>query len=519
MRRSSLRVRLGIGAALLAAGTLLTAAILWYGMGDVARRLEKAIEADARMAAFASLSSQTANFLVVATEAVQRNLPPDVRKERLQPVEDQMRRTFVILQNDVGRAVQEAGDLGIDEQSRIATQSLGLARMSALLENVSRALASESADSASLRASIDIFSTSFDPLLSQAVNTELLFRDAILSSIDDVRNTLRFTAFTIAGLTLLAVALFYFLLIRPLFARLDRLRDAARQIGSENFGIGLPDDETDEIGRLYGETNRMAAALNARREEVQMEWSRLNDTIAERTEELRAANATLSEIDENRRRFFADVSHELRTPLTVILMEAEIGASGSGESRSAFQTIAARAERLTRRIEDLLRVARSETGRLQLDVRTVTLPDLLAEVRAECASEIDNAGMVLNAAVPPDLALEVDPNWIRQVIVGLIRNAIRHARAGGRVDLEAKVTGDCTEISVIDNGPGIAPDDQARVFDRFQQGSSGHPQGFGLGLALARWVVEEHGGEIQIESPTGRTGNGTKISVRLPVAT
>ena len=519
MHSISLRARLGIGAAVLAAGTLLMAAVLWYGMGEVARRLNNALSADTRIAAYAALSNQTASFLVVATEAVQRNLPPETRRERLQPVEDRMRRTFAVLQEDVGRAVEDAGGLGIDAQSRIATQSLGLARMSALLENVSAVLATESTDAAALRANVDVFSSSFDPLLSQAVSTELRFRDAILSSIEDLRRKLRLAAFAIAGLALLAVPLFHGLLIRPLFSRLDRLRDAARRIGSEDFGIGLPENETDEIGELYGETNRMAAALTVRREEVRSEWARLNETIAERTEELRAANATLSEIDENRRRFFADISHELRTPLTVILMEAEIGATGAGDARPAFETIAARAERLTRRIEDLLRIARSETGKLQLEVAPVALPVLIEEVRAECVSEVDNAGMVLEVADPPNLKLDVDPNWIRQVLVGLVRNAIRHARAGGRVAITASELDRGTEIAVIDNGPGISPEDRSRVFDRFQQGTSGHPQGFGLGLSLARWVVEEHGGEIAIESPPDGQENGTKILVRLQLRT
>ena len=514
----SLRTRLGIGATLLAAGTLLTAGILWYGMGEVARRLDKALAADARMATYAALSNQTANFLVVATEAVQRELPPETRRERLEPVENQLRRTFAALQADVGRAVDDAGALGIDEQSRIATQSLGLARMSALLESVSRALASDSGDPAALRASIDIFSSSFDPLLSQAVNEELLFRSAILTSIDDLRRKLRLTAFAIAGLTLLAVATFYFLLIRPLFARLERLRTAARQIGGEDFGVGLPENEQDEIGQLYSETNRMAAALTARRDEVQSEWGRLNETIAERTEALRAANKSLAEIDENRRRFFADVSHELRTPLTVILMEAEIGASGDGGARSAFATIASRAKRLTRRIEDLLRVARSETGRLQLDPAPVALADLIDLVRAECAPEVDNAGMTLDVDAPPEVTLEVDPNWIRQILVSLVRNAIRHARGGGWIGLAAQVTEEGVEISVTDRGPGIAAEDQSRVFDRFQQGGAQNAQGFGLGLALVRWVVEEHGGQIGIDSPPKGGDTGTKISVRLPVA-
>jgi signal transduction histidine kinase len=519
----TLKLRLVLGAALLAAGTLVTAAILWVGLGEVSRRLDQALASEARLDSYAALSGQAATFLVVATEAVQTALPPQTRRERLLPVESQLRQTFAALQADVGRAVEAARDLGLDEQSRYGAQSLGLARMEALLAVASRALASEDMDAAALRASIDIFSSGFDPLLSEAVNVELLFRNAILTGIDRLRGTLRRAALAISAVTLMAVATYYLVLIRPQFARLDRLRDAARKIGAEDFAVALPGAETDEIGALYGETNRMAAALARRRDDVRAEWARLNDTIAERTEALRAANAALSEIDANRRRFFADISHELRTPLTVILMEAQIGAEGAGDATAAFATIRARAARLTRRIDDLLRVARSDSGQLQLDPQRVLLRQLIDEIRAEVAAEIDNAGMTLATGDPGAASVTADPNWLRQVLVGLIRNAIRHARTGGRIALGVRQFDGNTELAVADNGPGIATADQARVFDRFGQGGGSSAQGFGIGLSLARWVVEAHGGRIDLVSPVPRDAAlgdspGTRIVVCLPPA-
>lgn len=122
----------------------------------------------------------------------------------------------------------------------------------------------------------------------------------------------------------------------------------------------------------------------------------------------------------------------------------------------------------------------------------------------------------------PDLALRCDPNWVRQVVVGLIRNAIRHARDGGLVSVGAEVGTDRAGLAVSDNGPGIDPDVQARVFDRFVQGSAaGASQGFGVGLALAKWVIEDQDGDITLTSPVPadtRLGDapGTKIAVRLP---
>lgn len=517
----SLKLRLSIGAALLGAGTLLTALILYVGLNAVAGRLDTALASENRMARYANLSTQAATFLVVATEAVQTGQTTATRMERLAPVAAQMRQTFAHLHADVEDAVRAAEALGLDEQSRYGTQSLGIARMQAALDSTETGLAGDE-DTARLRAHLDGFASRVDQLLSQAVNTEVLFRNNILSGIDALRRRLTLTALGIAGATLLAIAAFTFGLIRPQFARLDGLRSAAHQIGTGDFTVSLPVTRADEIGQLASETNRMAAALLARQQEVQTEWTRLNETIADRTEALRAANTQLAEIDDKRRRFFADISHELRTPLTVILMEAQIGKSGSPDPEAAFATIEARAARLNRRIDDLLRLARSDTGELALDPLAVALPDLMREVIREIQAEVDSAGMEMETPEPPAVTVICDPNWVRQVIVSLIRNAIRHARAGRMLRVSTEMHRDGIILSVTDNGPGVAEADQARIFDRFAQGTSATANaGFGVGLALAKWVIEAQGGGITLHSPLPRVqalgdAPGTKIAVRLP---
>lgn len=522
----SLKLRLAVGAALLGGGTVLTALILYFGLNDVARRLDTALASDTRIARYSSLSTQASTFLVIATEAVQIGQPPDIRADRITPIADQMRRTFVHLHEDVAEAVRAAQALGLDEQSRYGTQSLGVARMQAMLEDTEQGLLSALDDPERLRAFLDRFASSFDQLLSQAVHTEVLFRNNILAGIEMLRQRLTLIALTIAVATLVAVAAFYFGLIRPQFRRLDDLQAAAYQIGDGNFSVRLPNSRADEIGRLSAATNRMAAALLARQEDVRAEWGRLNTTIAQRTEELRTANAALAETDGKRRRFFADISHELRTPLTVILMEAQIGrADASPNTKAAFATIEARAERLNRRIDDLLRLARSDTGELALDPKRIALPDLIHSVQIEIQAEIDNAGMELEIHAMPDAHLHCDPNWVRQVIVSLIRNAIRHARSGTHVQIAPQIGDMHVGLSVTDNGPGIAQADQATVFARFAQGSSATAhQGFGVGLALAQWVIESQQGEIALTSPVPRAqalgdAPGTKISVRLPLST
>lgn len=509
---------------MLGAVTLLTALILYVGMARVGDRLDAALASDTRMARYAVLSTQVATFLVIATEAVQTGISPDIRTDRILSVTDRIEDTFRLLQADVKDTVILAREMGIDEQSRYGTQSLGLARMEAQMQRVRLALLQDTNERERLRTFLDIFSSGFDPLLNQAVNTERRFRSEILAGIKLLRQRLAQIALGISGLTVVMVAGFYLFLIHPLFHRLDGLRAAALQIGQEDFSIILPTTSKDEIGQLYFETNRMAAALAARQGEVQAEWSRLNETISQRTEELRAANATLEDVDENRRRFFADVSHELRTPLTVILMEAQIGRMGSPDPKASFATIQARAERLNRRIDDLLRVARSDSGQLALEKSQLDLTQITAEVIEEIQGEIDNAGMTLTTDRVPALPVNGDPNWLRQVLVSLIRNAIRHARKGHVVHLSFELSDDMAELAVTDNGPGIATEDQARIFERFAQAGPANAQGFGLGLALARWVIEAQNGTITVTSPLPRDaalGNapGTKIAIRLPQIT
>jgi signal transduction histidine kinase len=143
-RTTSLKVRLGIGAAILGGLTLLAAAIFYIGLMRMADRLDAALDTEARLARYSTLSREVSTFLVIATETVQSGQPPEVRAERLEPVTATLGRTFALLRADLERAVALAE--GLDAQSRQATQSLGLARMEALLESTLAALRSEEVD-------------------------------------------------------------------------------------------------------------------------------------------------------------------------------------------------------------------------------------------------------------------------------------------------------------------------------------------------------------------------------------
>ncbi|MDU9005764.1 sensor histidine kinase [Sedimentitalea todarodis] len=514
----SLKARLAIGAGLLGLVALTTAAITVAGMNRVAERLDAALAAEHRIDRYAVLSTQVSSFIVVASEALQSGLRPEDRAGRLSNLSENIENTFKRLRSDHAQAVVDADRMGLNEQSRRATQSLGIARMEALFASTRSALLSEVTDRERLQGHIDTFAIGFDPLLNSVITGEMRIRNQVLAGITVLRERLIYVVTGVSVATLLLLALFYLGLVRPQFRRLDQLQAAARQIGEGQFDVALPEDRRDEIGQLFTETNRMAGALAARRSDVEDEWARLNDTIAARTEELRAANDALACTDENRRRFFADISHELRTPLTVILMEAQIGRKAAPDAEAAFETIESRALRLNRRIDDLLRIARSESGQLVLASQTFDLTKAALEAAENLDAEIKSAGMTLSGPDASQVMATGDANWVRQVIGGLIQNAIRHARSGGRIELDVRSDAGMGRVDVIDYGLGIAMEEQQAIFRRFAQGRSGAAsEGFGIGLAFAKWVVEEQGGEITLTSPLPAGETGTKVTVGIPL--
>ena len=138
--------------------------------------------------------------------------------------------------------------------------------------------------------------------------------------------------------------------------------------------------------------------------------------------------------------------------------------------------------------------------------------------------QVESAGMTITLSGAAAPMAQGDRNWVRQVVAGLIQNAIRHAREGGEITMTLEQKDERICIHVTDQGPGIDPADQDRIFDRFRQGSSNTAsEGFGIGLAFAKWVIEQQNGRIDLQSPLPRAKRkgpapGTKVTLCLPVA-
>lgn len=216
------------------------------------------------------------------------------------------------------------------------------------------------------------------------------------------------------------------------------------------------------------------------------------------------------------REFAADASHELRTPLAVIRASVEHlrrHRRRSVESvGSALEDVEAEVGRLTRLVEDLLLLARADSGAIELERQQIDLADVAADALpplAKLAGE-RNVSLVLDPLPAPTVG---DAGRLRQVVGILVDNAVRHSPAEGHVIVRTLADRSGAELVVEDEGPGVRPEDVPRIFDRFWRAAGAPAGGTGLGLAIARWIVERHGGSIAVEAAGPR---GARFTVRLP---
>ena len=223
--------------------------------------------------------------------------------------------------------------------------------------------------------------------------------------------------------------------------------------------------------------------------------------------------ARLRANEQQRRHLMADIAHELRTPLTIIQGRLEALIDGVyARDDAKLQELLDETRVVARLVEDLRTLANADSGALALQKEPSDLVLLIHDASNSLASEAEGSDVVLRIDENGDLPLIViDPLRIREVLINLLANAIRHTPAGGQVLIGASQRNDSIIVRVTDTGSGIAADDLPKIFDRFYKGAGS--KGSGLGLTIARNLVEAHGGEIHAESALGK---GTTITVTLP---
>lgn len=309
--------------------------------------------------------------------------------------------------------------------------------------------------------------------------------------------------------------------------RAVRVPLATLTAGAATFGAGRLEHRiaiggTDEFAKLATTMNDMAAELARRRRVLEIESSMLQDAVDRRTLELTRSNEKLEAAFALRRRFLAEIGHELRTPLTVIRGECEVvlrdANSGVGDYHGALTCILEQTSHTTSLVNDLLFVAASEAGRAPLAEEAVDFGGLARDVGEQLQAVATMRGLRLTVyeAGLNGHGVFGDAKHLKRLLLILIENAMVYSPAGKEIAVRINGEQKLVRLVVEDRGAGIEPDEQLRVFERFYRGANAtdlYPGGSGLGLPMAKAIVEAHGGDIRLES---RLGHGTTVVVELP---
>ena len=230
-------------------------------------------------------------------------------------------------------------------------------------------------------------------------------------------------------------------------------------------------------------------------------------------------SADLARASQLRRQMTADIAHELRTPLSLILGYTESLSDGKlPATQETFDIMYDEAQHLSRLIDDLRILSLADAGELPLTRRPVDPQALLERAFLAHVHEVQRQGISIQIEASPDLPqVEVDPGRMAQVLANLMSNALRHTPEGGQITLSAAAQGEKVYLRVQDSGVGISPEELPHIFERFYRGDKSrqrHAGESGLGLAIARSIVEAHGGSLSVESMLGQ---GTTLSIALPL--
>ncbi|MCP9446317.1 MAG: ATP-binding protein [Nitrospira sp.] len=321
------------------------------------------------------------------------------------------------------------------------------------------------------------------------------------------------------------------LLTRHITTPLKTLVSVARRIAGGDLTISVKSTTRDEVGQLTLVFGQMTDALRERDAQVKQayrELEKLNQSleqrVRQRTSELQAANEKLKELDRLKSTFVSVVSHELRTPMTSIkgyvenLLDGLAGALTEKQARS-LERVKHNIDRLTRMINELLDLSKIEAGRLELHLAPINIVDLVEDVvenyQATARQKSLTVRVILSSPLPP---VRADSDKLHRVLINLIHNAIKFTPEGGEIRIEVKARADdFVEVTVIDSGNGVPPDELDKIFDKFYWSKSApvEARGAGLGLAIAKNLIELHGGTIGVESVLGK---GSRFSFTIPVA-
>ncbi len=357
----------------------------------------------------------------------------------------------------------------------------------------------------------------FREVINAAVSRQSRVVAAINARIDTLNTALVWFTIGLAVLSVPLVVYGCYWLFNQLYQPLILIRDATDTIASGNYQKPISDRLDDEFEELATSINRLADRLQKHESLEEQSRKELEFEVKQRTSELTSANHQLTKIDARRKQFIADVSHELRTPLTIIRGEAQVTLRLKSASQEDYkETLSAILEQsvnLSRLVDDLLFLTRAEMSELHLEKRPVDVKSMLEEEMEKWQKLHQHRHFSLTSDAKED-AIEalIDKPRIQQVVSILLDNATKYSATNLPIDITFSAENSIINITVKDHGEGISAAEVDNIFERFVRFSK-HGEGLGLGLSIAKAIVETHGGNIKAHSVVGQ---GSAFTLSLP---
>ena len=358
-------------------------------------------------------------------------------------------------------------------------------------------------------------------LMAAAVADERAGVERVQADANRLADRLTLVTLALSAILILLVVGAGLVFARSLQTPINALAEGAQAIERGELGHRIGNMRRDEFGLLAERFNAMAAEIQSQREALIEGRVDLERQVGERTQEIAAANRQLTVLDAERARFIADVSHELRTPLTILRGEAEVtlrGASKAEETyRAALSRIADQAAGMGRLVDDLLFLGRSEADQVRFEFRQAALGDIVAEAVVDATALVRDKRVGFVVETEGDApTVRADPRRLKQALLIVLDNAARYGDPKTGVQVRIGRVDGGAEVRIRNHGQGVPGDEVGQVFDRFFRGSNARAEtGSGLGLPIARWIVEKHRGHIDL---TTAAGGGTEVRIALPVA-
>lgn len=332
-------------------------------------------------------------------------------------------------------------------------------------------------------------------------------------------------------LIMVCIIAIYYLVRRLVTSPLWELEKAVSEVGKGNLDVNLAGLQAEcEIKQLASHFQQMTSQLKdlynnleSKVEERTTELEKANEILKQHKQELEEANIRLKEVNTYKSEFLAIMSHELRTPLTSVIAFTELllaeKIDQDNEEKHYLEEIRTNSEILLRMINNILDLAKIEAGKAEITLVTMDMADVIASVESVILPLAKNKGLDVTMEIAPDVPLfKGDPEKIRRIVENLAGNAIKFTEQGGKVEISVKYDSAKEEVLIVvsDTGIGIKKDALKYIFDRFTQADSSTSRkygGTGLGLALAKELVELHNGWIEVES---ELNVGSTFTVGIP---